>query len=345
VLVSLPLTVVVSLVLVFVIQGKGSVEEAMSPYVSRFKDIQRTGDRTDFLKAGALIGSLHPILGGGADSFAWQFEREIESPRGSFPRRFVLPLHGSAHNVYAQTFSGKGVCGLLTLLAIPFTMLAAAPRVVRDSKRSVSEKLIVVTGACYGCAFLIYGNVQEVFYVQVLQFLFFAIVGIVAAVGYRASEIEGRNILVSPIICVGLLALHVGWEFGLPGHTRTFYGEKRPFGCFTAEAVPDGSVYRWCGERSVMERAIPSDSAAITITVEAGPVPQTLIFHDEGMPSGTVTLGAGEKRSIDVPVSGISQDRGYALIRLDASSSFVPKLLWPQSADTRRIAFKAYEAR
>ena len=343
VLISLPLTVMVSLLLVFVIQGKSSVQDAMSPYVSRFKDIQRTGDRTDFLKAGVLIGSLHPVLGGGADSFAWQFEREIESPRGRFPGRFVLPLHGSAHNVYAQTFSGKGLCGLLTLLAIPLCMLAVTPRAIRDARRSTSEKLIVLTGACYGCAFLIYGNVQEVFYVQVLQFLFFAVVGIVAAVAFRPSDRSSGRVLISPVIVVSLFALHLVWEFVVPGDARALYSEARRFGCYSPEITPNGAAYRWCGERARIERPVSSSSGILDITVEAGPVPLTLTLHDEGASAVSLTLSPGERRTVAIPLGASSQGRGHALVRLDASASFVPKLVWPASSDTRRIAFKAYE--
>lgn len=343
VLISLPVTVVVSLLLVFLIQGKSSVTDAMSPYVSRFKDIQRTGDRTDFFKAGFLIGSLHPVLGGGADSFAWQFEREMESPRGSFPGRFVLPLHGSAHNVYAQTFSGKGLCGLLTLLAIPFFALVATPGVLRNPGRSISDKLIMLTGACYACAFLIYGNVQEVFYIQVLQLLFFALVAIVASVAYRSSELTSRSLLVSPSVCVALVALHLIWEFITPGYTRAFYAEKRQFGCFAEESSSESSVYRWCGERARFEHPVPHGAGAVEMVVEAGPVPQTLVIGDEGREPLEIQLAPGEKRSVSIPVSEASQAQGRVAIRCDASSAFIPKLVWPTSGDTRRLAFKVYQ--
>jgi hypothetical protein len=343
VLISLPITVVVSLLLVFLIQGKSSVTDAMSPYVSRFKDIQRTGDRTDFFKAGFLIGSLHPILGGGADSFAWQFEREIESPRGSFPGRFVLPLHGSAHNVYAQTFSGKGLSGLLTLLAIPLFALAATPRVLRTSGRSISDKLIMLTGACYACAFLIYGNVQEVFYIQVLQLLFFALLGIVASVAYRGAELTARSLLVPPSVCVALVALHIVWEFITPGHTRAFYAEKREFGCFAEEASSESSSYRWCGERARFEQVLLPGAEAVDVVVEAGPISQTLVIGDEGREPLEIQLAPGEKRSVSIPVSEASQAQGRVTIRCDASGAFIPKLVWPTSGDTRRLAFKVHQ--
>lgn len=340
--ISLPLTVVVSLLLVFAIQGKGSVQEAMSPYVSRFKDIQRTGDRTDFVKAGFLIGSRHPVLGGGADSFAWQFEREVESPNGAFAGRFVLPLHGSAHNVYAQTFSGKGICGLVTLLAIPFAMLLAVPHVLRSSHRSISDKLMVLTGGCYASAFLIYGNVQEVFYVQVLQFLFFAVVALVAAVGYQNRTLSLTKIRGVSWLCLGLISLHLGWEFVSPGPTRAFYAEDRQFGCFPQEAPPGAAPYRWCGERAAIERTGLSNMPAIDLVVEAGPISQTIVISDGEMEGISVSLAPGERKVVNVPLGGAAQRQGRGVFRFQASGSFVPKLLWPASEDTRRLAFKVY---
>ena len=340
VLISLPITIVASLALVWILQGRGSIEGAFSPYVSRFKDIQRTGDRTDFVQAGFLIGSLHPILGAGSDSFAWQFEREFESPRGAYPGKFVLPLHGSAHNVYAQTFSGKGSCGLLTLVAIPLLMLALAPAVLKDVTRSIPTKLIVLTGACYGCAFLIYGNVQEVFYVQVLQFLFFAIVAVVASLAYREEDLTRRRLLVPSWICAALVCAHVVWEFVVPGSTREFYQEKRIFGCYPEEAPSAGSPYRWCSERGRFEHSVAPGQSSATVVVEAGPQAQSISLVEGMGEMVVVTLSPGEKKIVTVPVSAEAQALGRAEVAFVASASFVPRLLRPTSGDMRRLAFK-----
>lgn len=340
VMVSLPLTIAVSLLLVVAVQGRDSVEGAISPYVSRFKEIQRTGDRTDFLQAGMLIGSLHPILGAGADSFAWQFEREVESSTGAFAGRFNLPLHGSAHNVYAQTFSGKGMCGVLALVAIPFAMLIAALKGLRDSGRSVAEKLLLLTGACFGCAFLIYGNVQEVFYVQVLQFLFFAVAGVIAAGAYRQPELASKRLLVPAWGCVLLVVLHLAWEFGAPGHARSFYAEHREFGCFGQQSSAQGTAYRWCSERAVLARAVNPNAEAVEITIEAGPLPQNVSLQDDEAAAVEMSLGAGERRVVQVPVSAASKARGAAFIRIESSTSFVPRLYSPGSKDSRRVALK-----
>jgi hypothetical protein len=344
VLISLPVTVIASLALVVIIQGRSSVESSISPYVSRFKDIQRTGDRTDFMQAGFLIGSLHPIVGAGSDSFAWQFEREFESPRGAFSGKFVLPLHGSAHNVYAQTFSGKGLCGLLTLIAIPILLVALAPRILKDTSHSIATKLVVLTGACYGCAFLIYGNVQEVFYVQVLQFLFFAIVAVVGSVAYRDSELATKRLLVPPWICAVLVAVHLVWEFVIPGSTRAFYQEKRIFGCFAEESPSTGAPYRWCGERGRFERFVVPGEQSVAVVVEAGPRSQSVSLDGGSGDAVIVMLSPGEKKLVTVPVSAEAKAQGKATVSFVASSSFVPRLLWPTSEDMRRLAFKLANA-
>lgn len=342
VLVSLPLTVAVSLLLVVAVQGRDSVEGAISPYVSRFKEIQRTGDRTDFLKAGVLIGSLHPILGAGADSFAWQFEREVEAPTGAFAGRFNLPLHGSAHNVYAQTFSGKGICGLLALVAIPFAMLSAALVGLRAPERTVAEKLLLLTGACFGCAFLIYGNVQEIFYVQVLQFLFFGLAGLVAAVAYRRSEFSSKRLLVSPWVCVVVLLLHLAWEFLQPGRTASFYAERREFGCFRQETPAGRPAYRWCGPRATLRRELQPGAEVVDVTIEAGLLPEVVTLQDEDGSPVSKTLQAGERRTVQVPVAAESKSRGFASVRVESSSSFVPKFMQPRKGDSRRLAVKVY---
>lgn len=345
VLISLPITVIASLALVTVIQGRASVEKTLSPYVSRFKDIQRTGDRSNFFFAGMLIGLRHPILGGGSDSFAWQFEREFESPEGTFAGRYTLPLHGSAHNVFAQTFSGKGLFGLLTLLALPIFLVIGARRVVNKTDESISTKLIALSGACFGCAFLVYGNVQEVFYVQALQFLFFAMVAIIASVTFKSATSQFLKPLLNPAWCVAIVALHLVWEFVLPGTTRTFYQELRPFGCFAPEQTPSGVPFRWCGEHALLLKQVPLDHSPITVTLEAGPTPQHVTIQTSQVSPLTESLNPGEIKTISIPVDPLWVTGSFVPVYIDAAHSFVPSRKSPGSDDSRRLAFKIREAR
>lgn len=340
ILLSLPLTIIISLALVTGIQGKESVESALSPYVSRFKDIQRTGDRTDFFFAGLLVGSKHPILGAGADCFAWQFEREFESPQGSFFSRYVLPLHGSAHNVYAQTFSGKGLAGLISLLAIPYLMIRGCRRIIPDNTLPIASKLVALTGGCFGCAFLVYGNVQEVFYIQILQFLFFALVATVASVDTISlfqSE-TSRNRLAS--VSAAVVVIHLVWEFIAPGATRKFYQEERVFGCFPPELSPAGETYRWCGEHSLTEHSVSTEAHSLSLLLEAGPTPQSLTLRTRYGATVTQSLTPGERRTVTIPLKAGADLVSPVPVRIDAAASFVPHELWPESTDSRRLAFK-----
>lgn len=344
VIISLPLTILMSLALVTAIQGRASVENTLSPYVSRFKDIQRAGDRSDFFFAGMLIGLRHPVLGAGSDSFAWQFEREFESPKGSFAGRYTLPLHGSAHNVFAQTFSGKGLFGLLALLAIPLLLLVAARGIVSKPDESISNKLVALAGGCFGCAFLVYGNVQEVFYVQALQFLFFGMVATVAAVTFKSFTYQDAKPLINPSWCIGIVALHLVWEFALPGTTRTFYQEVRPFGCFATERTPSGASFRWCGEHALLLRQAPADHNPLTVTLEAGSISQSLTIHTSESSLTIVSLKPGEIKTIPLPLDPTWESGTTVPIRIDAASSFVPSRKSPRDQDSRRLAFKIREA-
>lgn len=345
VVISLPLTIVASLLLVAAIQGRDSFEDTLSPYVSRFRDIQKTGDRTEFLFAGLLIGSRHPVLGGGSDSFAWQFEREFESPTGAFPGKYTLPLHGSAHNVFAQTFSGKGAVGLLSLLALPILLIGGCLSTIKDPRSSVSSKLVTLTGACFAAAFLVYGNVQEVFYVQSLQYLFFVMIAVVAAVTPHHARPTLRRILTSPALYMGILALHLIWEFVLPGPTRDFYRYERAFGCFATERTPSGTPYRWCSEHVRVALPVSTQTNAIQLVLEAGPVAQDITISAPALTPSTHSLAPGERREIAINVPSATPSLTTRTIRIDASRSFVPALLWGSTADTRRLAFKIIQTK
>jgi hypothetical protein len=343
VLISIPITIAISLLLVVALQQGRSADEALSPYVSRFKEIQRTGDRTDFFFAGALLGIKHPIMGGGSDSFAWQFEREFEAESGSYFGRYTLPLHGSAHNVYAQTFSGKGVCGLIALLSLPLLIISGAYRSIVAQSATPSSHLLILTAACFAAAFLIYGNVQEVFYIQALQFLFFTVIGVVAAELPRCTK-KARLLGASPAtLFVLLLACHVVWEYGWPGQTRSSLSNPRPRGCFPAEKLATGGSFRWCAERATVALPTSALAAAPTLTLEAGPIGQKITISTESVPNSerVIEIAPGERKQVPITPS----PSGSTFLRLTATGSFVPAARWKESRDQRRLAFKIIENR
>jgi len=332
--ISLPLTIIVSLSLLLVLSRGEGDHDRLAPYMKRLADIQRTGDRTDFLLAGVLLGVRHPFLGGGADSFATQFNREVVDPKGELAGRFNLPLHGSAHNVYAQTFSGKGLAGLATLIALPLLLIYLAFVMIRDRDATIERKLYALTGACFGCAFLIYGNVQEVFYVQVLQFLFFTVIGVIAAVvpARPVSKHGARRILLA---LGAILLLHLAWEFIFPGHTRYLAAAPREFGCYPPEISPEGQRFRWCAEHAAV--SAPAE-APLTLHLAAGPEPVviTAALNRSGPPA-SLTLPPGGRGKLTVAGAG------GGVVRLRANGSFIPRARDAGSTDNRRLAFRILE--
>jgi hypothetical protein len=100
--------------------------------------------------------------------------------------------------------------------------------------------------------------------------------------------------------------------------------------------------YRWCGERAVLERPVEDNSQAFEVAIQAGPVPQTVSLTSGGQAPMTITLNPGEKRVVTLSTVPGSQGGETSMVRFEASASFVPRLLWPQSGDTRRLAFKVY---
>jgi hypothetical protein len=174
----------------------------------------------------------------------------------------------------------------------------------------------------------------------VLQFLFFAIVAVVASLAYREEDLTRKRLLVPSWICAALVGAHVMWEFFVPGSAREFYQEKRIFGCYPEEVPSAGSPYRWCSERGRFERAVTSGQSSVTVVVESGPQAQSISLVEGMGETVVVTLSPGEKKVVTLPVSAEAQAQGRAEVAFVASASFVPRLLRPMSRDMRRLAFK-----
>lgn len=116
-----------------------------------------------------------------------------------------------------QIFAGKGLAGLLSLLLILAVVLWAGIRVPFRPEVPHTHKLLLLTGAAFGFAFLIYGNVQEVFYVQSLQYLFFAVVFLVASIMGSSIVITERKRKLFLISFLCLFIGHMVWEYAVPG--------------------------------------------------------------------------------------------------------------------------------
>ena len=361
--ISLPLTVALSFLVIMALSKMDADAPTRSAglgaYVERFQDIQKTSDRTEFMYAGWLIGSLHPFLGAGSESFCSAFEREFMSPQGHFFGQIDLPLHGSAHNVYFQTFAGKGVAGVAILLVILVQlMLPSARAVLTDGDRSFADRLVLLCGACFAAAFLVYGMVQEIFYVQVLQLLFFSVLGAVSLVpgAHRALP---RSLELTFFRFVGFMFFgHLLWEWRLLGVP---IGPERPpqgYGCFAEEVDNEGRRFRWCTPRALQALPVEREGGERVLKI---PVRLESMVHnpfgmllevsvgDESLAQVSVSLTRKpELLVLPIPDRNLSRiftdgsGRERLLVSIRSNTWFVPMLLSPDAQDDRVLSYRLY---
>jgi hypothetical protein len=224
----------------------------------RLRNIAHVTDRSHHIVAGLRLGALHPILGGGSETFAVLYQNEYLRAGGRYYARGYSPVlehYGSAHNVFAQTFAGKGLVGVVTLVTL---VAAAALRAWRTRRAGVTGGIDTTVGAhiVLGTliAFVIYGQVQEVFYIQTLQLLIFAAIGLAAGLP-DASPAAGRRHrwstgLVATVL-LAALAAHVTQAYVFPGRLREAYRDREISRAgarlFAPERDPDGQFFQWTG--------------------------------------------------------------------------------------------------
>jgi O-antigen ligase len=347
--VSLPLTVLLSLGTIWLVAHANLFPEGLdlriSRYWERFQDIQKASDRTDFMRAGALIGSLNPFLGGGSESFALQYRKEFLEPDGRFSGRITLPLHGSAHNVYFQTFAGKGAAGvallMLLLLVLAYQPLKAA---LSSEKYPLSEKVVFLILSSVGIAFLIYGNVQEVFYIQSLQFLFFATLGLASGLLDSDLALKRRT----SILLWSFLALafcgQIGWRLASGAINEWRETLAGPYGCSASETGPDGQTFSWCGVRARIALPVSKrqdGKSHVNFSLVTGPNRRsaTVQIRDKEALLAERNLRANSSQDFSLDVQA---DSGQFLLDLSTASYFIPARDLPESSDSRTLAYRLY---
>lgn len=233
-------------------------------YVERFQSIA-SGDRWPFVPVSVEMARLHPVLGGGHESFAYLYQRYFQQPDGVFHAWPPLVQSASAHNVFLQTLTGTGLVGAALLLAI-FVVAAysaarghresAAAHVISGVRLASAGSLLVV--ACYGL-------VQEVFYIHALRLLFFFGLGLLAAT--TASVEWPRRIGTSLWLALGVAFLvHLGFEHWRPGPERLLPAATVT-GLHGEEPRADGSPVRWSTEWATWP--VPAEAATYSLRVRS----------------------------------------------------------------------------
>jgi hypothetical protein len=334
IIVSIPLTLLISLCALSFFGSNLGIDQ----YTSRLKDISKASDRMEFVEAGYKIGLLNPILGQGSESFALQYKREYMQADGKYYGQLNLPLHGTAHGLYAQTFAGKGLLGLLALILVIFTSVNHGFRfsISRECNNS-KDQVVSLACVCSLIAITIYGFVQEVFYVLSLQYLFFCVVGIVCSFNYQNTSKKLISTRTLTFLIILLFILH------LTTARLTAREHADPFGCYPQETSADQS-WTWCGIRS-QQYFKRSDLGILKLQMAPGESePNALLIKVCDKELYNQVLRAGQNIEVDLsPAREINCGNSpQDFIKVEASTAhyFVPAISSSDSKDARVLSFR-----
>lgn len=340
--ISVPITILLTLSIISYLNQHNQISaertQAISSYVDRFKDISKTSDRTDFMYAGWLITKLHPLLGAGSESFCWQFDKEFVEPSGKYYNLLNLPLHGTAHNVYFQTLSGKGFLGLLLMLALVLQMTKPTYNLLSKNISYGREEIIIILSTfCFAISFLIYGMVQEMFYINSLQVLFFTVVSINASISNQKEIFNSKLYWLIISLC---FFLHLGWEKS--------FGQQNilQYGCYAQENDSTGKKFSWCNPKALQELAVieKDNEKLLKFSLTADFLAKDLkemeikIFNNNILLE-TVYLPALSTKEVNIKLNN-NFNKKTAFIYFETNSVFVPARIIPQSNDFRSLSFK-----
>jgi O-antigen ligase len=279
-----------------------------SSYAERFGALFDTSNRSMYISTGLKLGRLHPVLGAGSESFAYTYMSEYLRPGGAFyGQGDPLPvLYGSAHNIYLQTLTGKGLVGLALLLAILGYVVIGGIRILLRQPELPKPTVLVLLatiGSTLGVA--CYGVVQEVFYIQSIQYLIFATFGIAGSLAEPWLHLRTRTVRWLVAALAVLFLVHLAFEYGYPGRMRDRW--------FWQQAVREGTVlgiteldsrgtrFRWSGARAYLD--LPCSAKSITVPVRSlSNVPQNVEILVNGRMIDRVALVDHNWRELKYPL-------------------------------------------
>jgi hypothetical protein len=243
---------------------------AMERFAARARTITQVSDRQAHVMAGLRLGALLPILGGGSESFASRYEQEYLLAGGTYYARGYSPLstmYGSAHNVFAQTFAGKGAAGLIALAWLVVAVGWAALQTLRRPDEPLSTRVVAAIAVGILAAFAIYGQVQEVFYVAPLQLTVFAACGLAAGLAPAGRQPASVRLGIVATVLLAVLAAHVVHAYVVPGRLAEGYRERAITLAGERLSAPvadgDGQYFQTTGARAVV--TIPRQATALAL--------------------------------------------------------------------------------
>ncbi len=335
VVISLPITIIISISLVKLFAGESSTEK-LQKYATRASEITQTQDRIEYIKAGTALGMIQPILGGGLESFGLQYVDEISNPSGGLYKRYDLPFHGSAHNFYLQIFSGTGLVGLGCLLFMIFAAFRAIKKILQSKKIISADNLCAaLITATFLLAILIYGCVQEIFYIQILQILFFATMFAFAAIFKEHLGFNNSYKLYAVLSLSILFVANMIWAQKSGDIARN---ENRTFGCYPSESDDKGWVFNWCGPTAYILRHKNNGSIKLKVQsiLESPPSKMSVFYQSQKIAEFHLDPGIYYEKIVKIPKE-YPEDL-WVVVKNEAA--MVPETVYPKSNDYRLVSFK-----
>ncbi len=277
----------------------------LADYAARVASIS-AGDRLPYQRAGLMVWRLHPVLGGGHESFAYLYHRYFVSPGGPYQTPadvsspYRVPDASSAHSLYLQTLAGTGAVGLLLLLALFAVAGWATWRAGRAPTTPDPYRTVRWAAAGSLLAVALYGFVQEVFYVHALRLLCFVTLGLIAGTTAGRLRLPAGA---APRLAGALGAafiLHLAYEYAWADPGRLL-GDS-PMGLYDEEHLVEVDTARWTADEAAWP--VPAGATAITFDARSlAPFPQQLRVR-ACRALTRVTLADHNWRQIQVPLSG-----------------------------------------
>jgi hypothetical protein len=282
---------------------------AMGRFTARAATLGQVSDRQAHVTAGLRLGALLPILGGASESFAMRYREEYLLAGGEYYARGYSPvfeMYGSAHNVFAQTFAGKGAAGLVALVLVVLTAAWSAWRALRAPDGPSHRRVLAAIALGMVGAFALYGQVQEVFYIPALQLTVCAAWGMAASLAPSAGAHPRARAGAVAWLLAAVLGAHLVQAYVVPGRLAEGYRDHAISQAGTRLSAPvrgeDGQYFQWTGAAAAM--TVPRQATELSFELQSlAPAGQVVEVRFDGQLIDRIVLEAHAWRSVVYPLT------------------------------------------
>ncbi|SMC09505.1 O-antigen ligase family protein [Nitratiruptor tergarcus] len=212
VFITIPLTVSLSVLIVYGIKhiNQQNFAKSIIQATSKAKRITQANDRLKHWPPAFKLYSENPLFGGGGDSFGWQYKVYYYQKDAKWhddkTNTLSLGQFGTAHNIYLETLVGKGIFGLIFLIALFFSLFyKLIKKELTQPQLEVSIIGLIIFASLL--AAFIYGNVQVITYTQPVAIIFWLMVFMAAGLTHSYSFTPAIRIRFAQILRYTILLM------------------------------------------------------------------------------------------------------------------------------------------